>query len=37
MTFGQLYFIIGGPLIAVLIGFALVYFTKPKRHQDPAE
>lgn len=36
MTFEQLYFIVGGPLIVLIIAFALVHFTKPK-HPRPGE
>lgn len=36
MTGAELYFIVGGPLIALAIGFALVRLTRPK-HPAPGE
>ena len=36
MTFEQLYFIVGGPLIAVALVYALSRLSKPK-HPHPGE
>jgi len=37
MNFAQMYFIVGGPLLVLIIALVLTHFTKPKHHAQPGE
>jgi hypothetical protein len=37
MTFPEIYFVFVAPVLVLVVLFALSHFTKPKRHNGPAE